>query len=264
MIPICLSKQLKYDRSYSYKNLCLSRDSLTHTIKSLPKYCPHLGYPLDNLQIKNNQVTCPYHGWSFCSHYTEELGIFEYGGIVWEENSNLKEDFPVDFLSKVKTENWRSFSIKTNWRHLLSNLCDYSHFHVVHKSLGGKGLSKPLYTPKNANSIQITWSSKYKRPLQSEVVLFLESRGMVSTVPFLDTHLSNISFVVEVSESESILLTSFWFEKELYNSNPWIRFWTNRVVDLLVYEDKKILEKIKPQKPNLYKEQNPLILKIYG
>lgn len=215
---------------------------------------------LEGLKLSNDSVTCSYHGWNFCADYAESQGYFEYAGVVWRDEREL---FPIELLSSLQPDKWRQFRIKTNWRHLLSNLCDYSHFHVVHRSLGGKGLSKPTTNFIGDGKIEIVWESDFNRPTTSEVSLFVDCRGMVSRVPFFDTWLNNISFVIEVSDSESMLLTNHWFEKEYYDTNPWIRFWTNRIVDLLVYEDKKVLEKIPPQKPQLQGETNPLIKLVY-
>lgn len=264
MKPIALTKQIKQNKTIKHGNLLLFRDS-DNNLRTLPSHCKHLGMSLSGIKPVNNSVTCNYHGWSFCADYAEQQGIFEYAGVVWEDVILSEEQgLPTTLLSNLQSDKWRQFKIKTNWRHLLSNLCDYSHFHVVHKSLGGKGLSKPTVNYIGRGMVDVVWETSLSRPAISEVQLFLGCRGMVSRVPFFDTWLNNISFVVEVNETESLLFTNHWFEKECYAENPWIRFWTNRIVDLLVYEDKKILEKIPPQKPLLQNEYNPLIKMIYN
>jgi phenylpropionate dioxygenase-like ring-hydroxylating dioxygenase large terminal subunit len=265
MKPIALTKQIKKDRLFNCGDYNFFFDS-ENNLRVFPSHCPHLGYKLEGLSPVNNELTCPYHGYSFCANYGEFFNFFEYGGIIWQDSGiyNFDESFiPTSLISKLNADKWRSFKIKTNWRHLLSNLVDFSHFSVVHSSLGGRGLSKPRVEYIGKGLIDVIWESKFNRPAVSEVNLFLNCRGMVSRVPFFDTWLNNVSFVVEVDKENSVLLTNHWFEKEYYDQNPWVRFWTNRIVDLLVYEDKKILEKIPPNKPLLQKETNPLIKDIY-
>lgn len=262
MKPLTLSKQIKTKGNFRCGNYILFRDS-EDNLKYIPHICPHLGYPLDNLPIEDNKkVTCPYHGFSICSNYADSINIFEYGGIVWEDVADNK---PIDLLANLKSRHWRSFPINTNWQHLLSNLCDYRHFDKIHLSLGAKGLYDPQFTYSEDNKLEVLWKSKLGdlRPKTAELYLFLDNRGVVNRVPFLNTYLNNISFVVEVDDENSILLTNFWFEEEGLNNNLLLRFFVNRISEILVYEDRKILEKIKI-KPKLEFENNPLIHKIYN
>lgn len=259
MKPLCLTKQVRKEKVLTSGNILLTRDNENY-LRSMERYCPHLGYDLSGVNPCNSKVQCPYHGYYLELDYAESNAIFEYAGIVWLDDTS---QLPVSLLSNLNSDKWRSFKIKTNWRHLLSNLCDFSHFDYLHASLGGRGLSKPSIKTISKNTIEITWKSSINRPATSEVQLFLDCQGMVSRVPFFDSYLNNVSFVVSLDDNTSVLLTNFWFEKEYYDENPWLRFWTNRIVDLLVYEDKKVLEKIPNQKPKLQLENNPLILSIY-
>ena len=42
-----------------------------------------------------------------------------------------------------------------------------------------------------------------------------------------------------------------------------MRFWSNRIIDLLVWEDQQMLQHIKDVKPRLEFENNPLIKKVF-
>jgi phenylpropionate dioxygenase-like ring-hydroxylating dioxygenase large terminal subunit len=272
MIPICLEKEVKLNKVFCTPdgNLLLTRDS-ENNIRSLLRTCPHMGFDLKYGEKKSSGGTnvlcqrCPYHGWSFEYNYAEQDNLLVHQGVVFYDNGNVNPEW-IKWLSELTPTKWRKFNIKCNWKHLLSNICDHSHFSSLHQGSGGRGLGNSKIIYHQDNYMQVSWETKYTRPMSSEVWLFKEEYTVVSRVPFGDTYLTNISLVVPQQNNQTTLLTNFFFDSDFYNTSPVMRWWANRVVDLLALEDKWVLERLRidNNKPQLLRETNPLILEIYN
>jgi phenylpropionate dioxygenase-like ring-hydroxylating dioxygenase large terminal subunit len=171
----------------------------------------------------------------------------------------------VRWVSELSPRHWRRFKINCHWKHLLSNLCDAAHFSQIHGGSGGKGLKSHKITYHKNNYIQVIWQTNYNRPMSSEVWLFKDDYTVVSRVPFGDSYLTNVSMVVPKPNNQTELLTNFFFDSYFYNTSPVMRWWANRIVDLLALEDKLVLERLRlnSNNPQLLGETNPLILEIY-
>ena len=281
MIPICLEKEIKSNKVFCTPdgNLLLTRDS-QNNLRSLLRTCPHMGFDLkygnqDTLPLVSGKLKtkvedrlcqrCPYHGWNFEYNYAEQDNLLVYQGVVFYDNGDVNPNW-VKWLSELTPTKWRKFDIKCNWKHLLCNLIDFQHFENLHQNSGGKGLGKSSIIYHQDNYMQVSWETKYTRPMSSEVWLFKDEYTVVSRVPFGDAYLTNISLVVPQQNNQTTLLTNFFFDSDFYNTSPVMRWWANRIVDLLALEDKWVLERLRinNNKPQLLGETNPLILEIYS
>jgi phenylpropionate dioxygenase-like ring-hydroxylating dioxygenase large terminal subunit len=280
MIPICLHKEIKQNKVFCTPdgNLLLTRDS-QNNLRSLSRTCPHMGFDLaygnqDTLPLVSGKLKtkiedklclhCPYHGWNFEYNYAEQDNILAYQGVVFFDDV-VDPDW-VRWVSELSPQHWRRFKINCHWKHLLCNLVDFQHFSFTHQNSGGKGLGISKITYHKNNYIQVVWQTNYNRPMSSEVWLFKDDYTVVSRVPFGDSYLTNVSMVVPKPNSQTELLTNFFFDSYFYNTSPVMRWWANRIVDLLALEDKWVLEHLRlgSEKPQLLGETNPLILEIYG
>jgi phenylpropionate dioxygenase-like ring-hydroxylating dioxygenase large terminal subunit len=265
MIPICLEKEIKQNKTFCTPdgNFLLTRDS-QNNLRSLSRTCPHMGFDLARGDLENNCQHCPYHGWDFEYGYAEQDNILVYQGVVFYDDGVVDPDW-VRWVSELSSQHWRRFSINCHWKHLLCNLVDHLHFGSLHQNSGGKGLGSSKIIYHKDNYVQVTWQTNYNRPMSSEVWLFKEDYTVVSRVPFGDSYLTNVSLVVPKTNSQTELLTNFFFDSDFYNTSPVMRWWANRIVDLLALEDKWVLERLRlgDGKPQLTGETNPLILEIY-
>jgi phenylpropionate dioxygenase-like ring-hydroxylating dioxygenase large terminal subunit len=277
MIPICLHKEIKQNKVFCTPdgNLLLTRDS-QNNLRSLSRTCPHMGFDLaygnqNTLPLVSEKLKtkiedklcqhCPYHGWNLEYNYAEQDNILVYQGVVFYDDG-VDPDW-VRWISELSPQHWRRFKINCHWKHLLSNLVDTKHFHIVHGFTGGAGLSDPQIEYQTNNYVRSVWKSNFKRTVTSEVFAFPEEKTVVVRAPFGDTCLTSISLVIDNKDGTSCLLSNFFFDSDFYNTSLWMRFLVNRVVDFLVFEDKKILEKIKTDTPLLQGENNLVIRNIY-
>lgn len=278
MIPVCASNKIKKYKNYKSLdgNILLTRDS-QNNLRWLPRTCNHMAFDLAEGKQTSSSTNvlcqiCPYHGRKFEYLYVNSQSLSEIGGVIFYDNCSPNEKWG-EYMQEVNSNNWRSFKVKGYYKHLLANLVDYEHFGQLHKKVGGVGLSLPNYEEgKTRDSLSITWTSQFSaRPAESEVELFKEEFTVVSKVPFLRNagrlvNLISVNIVVpSFNEEKCTLLTNFYFDEYFYNTSPVIRFWANRIVDILVWEDKWVLENLRIGKntPSLEHENNPLILSIY-
>jgi phenylpropionate dioxygenase-like ring-hydroxylating dioxygenase large terminal subunit len=275
MKPICLSRQIKVGKKFqATQNLWLTRNA-KHQIVAIPQTCPHLGLDLisANARLMPNCIVCPYHG----RHISyETTNLVEHQGVVFSQNSTVSESqignlgfvSPFEFSQPlfIKSEVWRSFEFATNWRNLVVNVLDYEHVAAIHHRTIGFLLSNPIreIDVDDHNHLWVRWEAKSTmRPNQVDICLNLDKRMVLQKVPFQDTFLYSLNLVVETGKNQSRLLLNSWFEREELNNNLWMRFCSNRIIDLLVWEDQQMLKHVKTTKPKLQFENNPLIKRIY-
>jgi len=270
MQQICLSKQVKVGKKFqATENLWLTRNA-RYQIVEIPRECPHLGLDLIEAQAKlmPNCLICPYHKRHI--PYTP-TNLVEYQGVVFSQNSSVSASqiYDLPFVSQplfIKSEVWRSFEFQTNWRNLVANVLDYEHVAAIHNRTIGFLLSNPIreVDVNDPNHLQVKWSTKSKlKSNEVDIWLNLDKKMVLLKVPFQDTFLYSLNLVVAVSENKSRLLLNSWFEREELNHNLWMRFWSNRIIDLLVREDQQVLCHVKGFKPKLEFENNPLIKRVF-
>lgn len=275
MKQICLSKQVKAGKKFqATENLWLTRNSKQQIVE-IPKECPHLGLDLIESQARlmPNCIICPYHK----RHISyEPTNLIEYLGVVFSQNRDVSESqiddlpfsSPFEFSQPlfIRSNTWRSFEFQTNWRNLVVNVLDYEHVAAIHNRTIGFLLSNPIreVDVDDHNHLQVKWSTKSKlKSNEVDIWLNLDKKMVLLKVPFQDTFLYSLNLVVPTGESQSRLLLNSWFEREELNHNLWMRFWSNRIIDLLVWEDQQMLKHVKTTKPKLEFENNPLIKKVF-
>lgn len=269
MKPICLSRKIRKEKIYDSGDLYLTRDG-SNNIRVIPKTCPHLGFDLGKAKLKDGglQVQCPYHNYSFSTLDPSCINVFDYQGLIWDYSASDSSWFEIEtsLIDKVDPSQWRGFKFKTNYKNLLANTLDFEHLTAVHKWSTGIGLKDTYIVFSNeSRTLNLKWDSFIPRNDTVKARLFKQSNLAVLEAPFNDDTLTTLSFAIPSfdNDQESILLINHFFNKPENRANNWLRFWTNRVVDWLVWEDQKILKHINTNKPSLKGCANPLIWEIY-
>lgn len=143
------------------RTLVLWRDS-HNMLHCLDDRCPHRGASLSLGSIKNNCVTCPFHGISFngqgaCEHIpfmenssacqslgVESFKVLEHCGFIWlwfgqeqprelpQVFADLQKNYPFHSMSRT----WN-----THYSRVIENQLDYFHLPFVHKKTIGRGFN---------------------------------------------------------------------------------------------------------------------------
>lgn len=261
LIPLVRSKDIRKKKIYTQGENLFTRNR-DNEVVYLPRYCSHLGYDLSCGKVKNDKIVCPYHSRSFEGDNSD---LLIKKGLVFkdvEKSSILDQEYLISVLKEeYVSSNWHRFVIRCNYKHLLSNLVDFEHLSEVHKYSTGIGLSKPIVESIGPLQIKITWSSKFKRSRSATVSL--QDYSVIITVPFLNTELTSINLVCPVDQETSILYINSFCKDDFYNTSLVTKFWINLLINILVWEDTRILEKLEKISPKLSQDSNPLISLIW-
>jgi len=148
--PVLLSEELvqgKPLRVYlDNKPVVLIRNN--STVNAFFDYCPHRGAPLSKGFIHDNQIHCPYHGWSFsCSEGTNtnvpvknskisckltKVFALEKHEIIW---LCFSKDGIIPNLTDESPNILLKGSVVANISNVLENFLEGSHTHYIHDGL---------------------------------------------------------------------------------------------------------------------------------
>jgi len=133
-------------------------------VHCLSDTCIHRGGALGNGVVRDNCITCPYHGWEFTAQgqldYVPSMGprgepqplpdnahidsypVQERYGLIWVFLGDLQEEdrYPIPPLPEYDSPNWRSVTGEYTWNanaaRVLENGIDLAHISFVHPSFG--------------------------------------------------------------------------------------------------------------------------------
>lgn len=127
-------------------------------VAALLDRCPHRNIPLSQGWVKNNQLTCRYHGWSFdalgicqevpgiCTHNQDKnrnvdsFAVIERDNFIWvypeanKQPESLPYQFPYINQPGFSTFSWK-MQCETSLENVAENFLDATHTHFVHTGL---------------------------------------------------------------------------------------------------------------------------------
>ncbi|OUS32542.1 hypothetical protein A9Q99_00265 [Gammaproteobacteria bacterium 45_16_T64] len=161
-----VTKKKVYKRKIMKKEIVLFRDN-SGTVSALKDQCPHKGLPLSQGKMRDGNVVCGYHGWSFngsgscvdapclgskesCpSAKVDSYTVKEQDGWIWYFHGDDKEVLAGGPPSFPKDKKWRWFElekeIKAQPHFILENSFDCTHACFVHAQLFRNGPAQTAY-----------------------------------------------------------------------------------------------------------------------
>ena len=148
-LPVCWAKALKVDEPlqvwFHQKPVVLVRTN--GKISAFSDYCPHRGVPLSLGKVIDNELHCPYHGWSFsCLDGKNTLvpvkgkaidcglktyHVVEQYGLVWVSDTDTSTPTLLADMPTLTTAG----TIGATFTNSIENFLEGSHTHYVHEGL---------------------------------------------------------------------------------------------------------------------------------
>tara|TARA_B100000497_G_scaffold2384_1_gene2743 strand:+ start:6471 stop:7514 length:1044 start_codon:yes stop_codon:yes gene_type:complete len=152
-------------------------------LSALLDRCAHRNAPLSEGRVKDCEIVCPYHGWTFnqngqCSnipsegphkeripkHKIEKFPTLEQNGLIWvwmgRDISPDKQPFPMPLKN---TKGWKNYYMITrfsnNVTNLVENFMDVPHTIYVHKGWfrDRKQMKVPMYVERTEDSVLVSY-----------------------------------------------------------------------------------------------------------
>jgi phenylpropionate dioxygenase-like ring-hydroxylating dioxygenase large terminal subunit len=252
---------------YHNKSVLLLR--LDGKLRAYEDFCPHRGAPLSQGILKEGQIHCPYHGWSFSfddgkntnvpvkneSIHCElkKIQVLEKYGIIWLcmiENGTLP-----NLLNENPTIEISGF-IKALVQNSIENFLEGSHTHYIHEGLirshkTKRQFIKALFEP-NEFGFKVHYEEEKPKGLITKLIP-RKYQNLKSTATYIYPNLT----ILEYFNQEDILISRFegifsadknntlFFARIFLNFGlltPFIKPFASQIFKKVIQQDIKILE----------------------
>lgn len=268
---LCTSQQVS-TKPMRVGNFVLYRKK-DRSIVCMEDVCPHRGARLSQGWTHQDEIVCPYHGWSFdengvlsCmpSHPTnrpkcriQTYPIVEDGNFVW---LNYEEGFVDTYCPELKDPSWNkvvgSQEVKGNWLDWASNSWDVSHINFVHdfgdennalvqdlrvEQINNRVVRANCYVcPKPINATTMHMQKK-----KTSVILTTIIPNTTRIEVFLKDPYKFITFttLLPLSEEQSLLTWSFlWQTNSILEKNIFVKKMFENEMKKTIKEDERIIQ----------------------
>ncbi len=270
-LPVCLANKLAIDKPkqvwFHKKPVVLIRSN--GKVSAFSDYCPHRGIPLSLGTVRNNEIHCAYHGWSFSCTDGKNTNVpvknksitckllsykvVEMYGLIWI--SDVEEaSIPILFTNKPTLTS--AGKIKANFHNTIENFLEGSHTHYVHEGLirskkAKRQLIKAVFEPKETG-FKVYYESEKAKGLITKLTpkQYQNLRAVATYIfPYIaileyfndkDKLISRFEGIISPSKEGTNFFARIFLNVGVFT--PFISIFANRVFKKVIKQDKKILE----------------------
>lgn len=180
-IPICELKKIKEGKLYRevIESMPYVFFKYKGEISVFKDMCPHRGYPLSLGNLKEDVLTCKFHGWQMNSNgeiikipgFVEQkkhscqkskINIKEYVGLLWVNQDNE----PWQDINLLEDNIIMTSTVKADSLSIYENFLDPFHTHTVHSNIVRKDIDRQKVTVEiisNVDSLEVIYTNEGKQ-----------------------------------------------------------------------------------------------------